>query len=185
MANTRVAARYAKSLLDLAVEKNILEDVYQDMLLFQQVSQNNRDLQLMLRNPIINHDKKKAVLYAIFKGKVTDSTLAVFDIITRKNREAVLPELATSFVIQYRQHQDIDKATVITPFVLTPEMREEFISRITQMTGRKVDLEERTDPELIGGYLLRIGDQQLDNSIKGKLSELRYKFSDDSYVKAI
>ncbi|MFP4092813.1 MAG: ATP synthase F1 subunit delta [Cyclobacteriaceae bacterium] len=185
MANSRVAARYAKSLLDLANERNMLDEVYKDMLYFQQVSKQNRDLLLMLRNPIINHDKKKAVLYAIFQGKVTASTLAVFDIITRKNREKVLPELAESFVIQYRQYKGIDKATVTTPFPLTDSMRAEFMRMITTKTGRKVDLEEKVDPELIGGFVLKIGDQQMDNSVKGKLSALRYEFSDESYTKAI
>lgn len=185
MANSRVATRYAKSLLDLAKERNMLDEVYQDMLYFQQVSKENRDLLLMLRNPIINHSKKKAVLYAIFQDKVTPSTLAVFDIITRKNREKVLPELAESFVIQYRQYKEIDKATVTTPFPLTDSMRADFIRMITEKTGRKVDLEEKVNPELIGGFVLKIGDQQMDNSVKGKLSALRYEFADESYTKAI
>ncbi|MDF9798308.1 F-type H+-transporting ATPase subunit delta [Catalinimonas alkaloidigena] len=185
MVNTRVASRYAKSLIDLAVEKKILKEVYQDMVFFMETSKSNRDFVLMLRNPIITHEKKKAVLYALFKDKFNPATLALFDIITRKNRESYLPAIAESFEIQYRQHQGIVKATVTTPMPLTDTLKKKFIELVATQTGKKIELEEKVDPSIIGGYVLKIGDQQMDNSIIAKLKTLSYEFSDDSYVKAI
>lgn len=185
MVNSRVASRYAKSLLDLAVEKKILKEVYDDMVYFMQTSKANHDFVLMLRNPIISHEKKKAVLYALFQNKFNPATLAIFDIITRKNRESYLPAIAESFEIQYRQHQGIVKAIVITPMPLTDTLRKQFIDMVAAQTGKKIELEERVDPSIIGGYVLKIGDQQMDNSVKAKLKTLSYEFSDDSYVKSI
>ncbi len=185
MISSRVASRYAKSLLDLAVEKKLLKEVYADMVLFKKTCAANRDLVLMLRNPIISHEKKKAVLYAIFKGKFNPATLAIFDVITRKNRESYLPAIAESFEIQYRQHEGIVKAIVTTPVPLTDTLRKEFMAMIAKQTGKEIDMEEKVDPAIIGGYILNIGDQRIDNSVKTKLKTLSYEFSDDSYVRAI
>ena len=87
MSEYRIASRYAKSLLDLAVEKGQLEEVNKDMLMFSNLVKENRDLLLMLKSPIVTHDKKLAVLNQIFEGKVNDLTLAILRILTRKQRE--------------------------------------------------------------------------------------------------
>ena len=184
MVNSRVASRYAKSLLDLAVEKGTLKEVYRDMVAFKETCKANRSLVLMLRNPIISHDKKKAVLYALFKDKFHPATLMLFDIITRKNRENYLPAIAESFENQYRQHQGIVKATVITPVPLTDTLRKQFIELVAKQTGKEIELEEKVDPSIIGGYVLKIGDQQMDNSVRTKLKTLSYELSDNSFVKA-
>ena len=119
MTDNRVANRYAKSLIELAIEKGVVEKVHDDMLMFSQLCQSNRDFLLMLKNPIINHDKKRKILYKLFEGKVDPSTLAIFDIITRKNREMFLPAIAEEFVNQYRTYKRIAKATVTTAVPLT------------------------------------------------------------------
>ncbi len=183
MTDARVASRYAKSLLDLALEKGVLDEVYKDMVLFSTICQQNRDFVLMLKNPIINHHKKKTILYSLFKGKVNPATMSIFDVITRKNREAFLPAIATEFAEMYRKEKGIDKVTVITTFPLTEELRQRFKKTIAEKTGRKVDLTEKVDPSLIGGFILKIGDKQMDNSVKSKLKSLMYEFADDSYVK--
>ncbi|WKN29990.1 ATP synthase F1 subunit delta [Porifericola rhodea] len=184
MVNSRVASRYAKSLLGLAVEKNVLKEVYQDMMLFKETCKANRDFVLMLRNPIISHEKKKAVLYALFQDKFHPITLTIFDVITRKNREAYLPAIAESFENQYRHHQGIAKAIITSSVPLTEKLREEVTSLVAKQTGKKVELEEHVDSTLIGGFVLKIGDQQMDNSVKAKLKALTYEFADNSFVKS-
>ena len=184
MTDTRVASRYAKSLLELAIEKGVVEKVHDDMLMFSQLCQSNRDFLLMLRNPIINHDKKRKILYKLFEGKVDPSTLAIFDIITRKNREGFLPDIAEAFVSQYRTYRGIEKATVTTPFPLTDALRAQFKNIVAEQTGHSVELEEKVDKELIGGFILKIGDRLMDNSVRHKLQSLSYEFDDDSYIKA-
>nr|WKN37683.1 ATP synthase F1 subunit delta [Tunicatimonas sp. TK19036] len=183
MTDVRVASRYAKSLIELAIEKNALEDIYKDMQLFSETCQSNRDFLLMLKNPIINHNKKKAILYKIFQGRVNEASLAIFDIITRKNREAILPSIAEEFISQYRQYNGIDKVVVTSSVPLTSELRQKLISNIKERTGKKVDLTEKVDPNLIGGFVLQIGDRMMDNSVKSKLKALEYEFTDETYNK--
>jgi F-type H+-transporting ATPase subunit delta len=185
MSETRVASRYAKSLLELAVEKGILEEIHNDMRLFTSILEKNHAFALMLKNPIINQDKKRTILHKIFEGKAHSTTLAFFDIILRKGRENFLPAIAAAFEGMYNQHKGIEKAVITTPFPLTDALRKEFEKKVAKITGKKVILAEKVDPSLIGGYILKIGDQQLDDSVNTKLKALSYEFKEDSYTKLI
>jgi F-type H+-transporting ATPase subunit delta len=184
MAETRVASRYVRSLLSLAVEQNAVEAVHQDMQLFAKVAEENRAFALMLRNPIIRHDKKRDVLQALFKGKVHPLTFAIFDIITKKNREAILADIARQFHNAYNAYKGITKGVVITATPLDAELRKELEQMVKKVSNKKeVELVEKVDSSLIGGFVLNVGDRQIDASIKNKLKELKLKFSYNPYIK--
>jgi F-type H+-transporting ATPase subunit delta len=182
MSDIRVASRYAKSLIDLAQEKGILEQVHQDMLLFTKTVNENRDFKLFLSNPIINHGKKLAVLKNLFTDKVNTLTLTFFTIITQKNREAILETVALEFEKQYNLIKGIVKAQVTSATPLTPALRTQLMQKIAQQTGKTIQLEEKVDPALIGGFVLRVGDNQLDDSIRTNLRNLRNKFKENPYI---
>jgi len=169
MSDIRVASRYAKSLIELAREKGVLEQVHEDMQLFEKTIAQNRNLQLLLQNPIIKSDKKQAVLSGVFKGKVQELTMAFFTIVARKNREAILASVATSFIAQYNTIKGIQKAQVISAFPLAPALRDQLGKKLVAETGKKIELEELVDPSLIGGFVLRIGDKQIDSSVRNNL----------------
>jgi F-type H+-transporting ATPase subunit delta len=184
MADSRVASRYVKSLLGLAVEKDALEKVHKDMILFSKVCEENRAFTLMLRNPIIKHDKKREILEKIFKGKVHNLTLAIFDIITRKNREPLLPEIAKEFHVAYNDYHQIGGASVITAIPLDKKLRDEVEAIVKKLSDKKqVEIIEKVDPEMIGGFVLNVGDRQVDASIKNKLKALKVKFGQNPYIK--
>ncbi len=184
MSEYRIASRYAKSLLDLAVEKGQLEEVNNDMLMFSNLVKENRDLLLMLKSPIITHDKKLAVLNQIFEGKVNDLTLAIFQILTKKHREMYLDQIAVEFHHQYNSNQGIEEATVTTTFELDAKTKAEFESIVTQISGKKVELTQVIDEDLIGGFILKIGDRQIDDSVSSKLKALKLEFTKNYYEKA-
>lgn len=184
MAETRVASRYVKSLLGLAVEQNALDQVHSDMLSFSKVVKENREFALMLRNPIIKHDKKRDILEKIFKGKVNKLTLAIFDIITSKNREPLLPAIAEEFHHAYNVYKNVGEATVTTAVPLDAALRAEIETIVKKLSDKKeVEIKEKVDPEMIGGFVLNVGDRQVDASIKNKLKALKVKFSENPYIK--
>ena len=182
MSEIRIASRYAKSLIELAQEKGVLEQVNEDMNMFAKTLDQNRDLKLLMRNPIVKSDKKLAVINALFNGKVNEMTLAFFKIVTHKGRESVLEFIAPEFTRQYNLYKGITTASVTTAVPLTEELRNELGQRLVTQTGQKVELEEKIDPSLIGGFVLRVGDQQIDSSVKYNLSKLRNKFKDNPYI---
>ena len=176
MSNQAVAYRYAKSLLELAEEKGITDSIQKDMQLFDQVCNENRDFELALKSPVVKHLKKLSILKEIFKGKINPMTLSIFEIITNKNREAVLPDLATEFLRQYDILKNNLTAEVTTVSELTDAQRKEFTALVAKATGKNVNLKESLNAELIGGYVLRVGDKQVDSSIRRKLNDLKVGF---------
>ena len=184
MADSRAASRYVKSLLSLAVEKNALEEVHSDMLMFSKLISENRAFELLLKNPIIKHEKKRDILQKVFSGKVHALTMSIFDILTRKNREPLLPAIAKEFHTAYNIHKGIGKATITTAVPLDAALRGEFENITKKLTEKeKVELVESVDKDMIGGFVLNVGDRQIDASIKNKLKALKVKFSHNPYIK--
>jgi F-type H+-transporting ATPase subunit delta len=184
MVDSRAASRYAKSLLGLAIEKNVVEQVIEDMRLFSKVVAQNQDFALMLRNPIIKHNKKRDILEKLFKGKVNALTMAIIDIITRKNREPLLAAIAGEFQTQYNEYKSIGKATVTTATPLDAKLKAEFENMVKQLSQKKtIELAEKVDASLIGGFVLNVGDRQIDASLKSKLKSLKTEFSQNPYIK--
>ena len=184
MTDYRAASRYVKSLLGLAIEKGALDAVHSDMVMFSKIVDENRAFALMLRNPIIKHDKKRDVLEKLFKGKVHSLTMSIFDIITKKNREPLLPSIAKEFHNAYNEYKGVGKATVVTATPLDARLRAEFEQMVKGLSEKKqVELIESVDPDMIGGFVLNIGDRQIDASIKNKLKALQVKFSQNPYIK--
>jgi F-type H+-transporting ATPase subunit delta len=184
MTDSRAAARYVKSLLQLAVEKNVLDEVHEDMLLFSKVVRENHQFELLLSSPIIKHDKKRDILLAVFKGKVNALTLSIFDILTVKNREPLLPAIAEQFHAAYNEYKQIGVATVTTAVPLDDALRAEIRAIVQKLSNKSsVNLKEKIDKNMIGGFVLNVGDRQIDASLKNKLKSLQVKFSHNPYIK--
>jgi F-type H+-transporting ATPase subunit delta len=173
MSELIVAHRYAKSLLDFAVEKKVVEVVYQDMLSFKETCQGSKELVLALKSPIIKHYTKLAILNKLFKNIFNEVTFSIFVIITNKNRESILPAVATEFISLYTDYKGIQKAQITSASALTADQKAKVTAIVKEFSGKEVELTETIDESLIGGFILRVGDQQIDDSIKRKLNDLK------------
>lgn len=184
MSDLIVAARYAKSLFDLSIERNSLEEVSKDLQMIGSLINGNRELKLLLKNPVVPHLKKLAIFRELFEGKVNELTMSLLALTTKKNRESVIPSMVTEFHKLYNGHLGIQTATVTTTSELTAEQRSEFVEMVKTISNKKsVELIEKTDESIIGGFVLRVDDEQLDDSINTKLKSLRQLFSENPYVK--
>lgn len=187
MSDRRVASRYAKSLIELAEEKGILEEVNRDMELFLEVCEENRMFKLAIKNPIIKNDKKLSILKNVFEKKVSKLTILFFELISRKNRESMLPEVAEEFHKQYNVLKGVVAAEVVTTFPLDDTLRAEIKKLVKAQFNREAELTEKIDESLIGGFILTVGDKQINESLNSKLKELQYEFSHahKTFTKAI
>ncbi|BDD00222.1 ATP synthase F1 subunit delta [Persicobacter psychrovividus] len=174
MSDIKVASRYAKSIFELASEKGTLEQTSQDFKLIEEVCEQNREFTLMLKNPIIDISKKWEIVKAIFEGKVSDLTLRFLQVVNDKKRIDHIRSIADSFEARYNEKNGIIKAHLETTFQLDAEQFSQFEQIALARTGAKaVQLEAAVNPALIGGYIFRIGDQMIDNSVKNRLTKLR------------
>jgi F-type H+-transporting ATPase subunit delta len=168
-----IAYRYAKALIDLAIEQKVVEDVNNDMSLFEKVCNENKEFQSVMANPIVRHEKKKSILKKIFEKNVHPVTFSIFDVLTRKNRENLIYPIAKEFQKLYVDLNKIELAIVTTVEPIDETQRAEFIKIVKDASGKTVQLEERIDKELIGGYVLRVGDTQIDTSVRKKINNLK------------
>jgi len=168
-----VASRYAKSLLDLAVEKGQLEAVYADMIQVKSVCENSKEFVAFLNSPIIKADKKVSTLKAVFEGKINAITSSFFTVVANKRREAVIPQMADSFIEQYKAQKNILTAVITSAKGLDETTKQQALALVKAQSNGEVELVEKIDASIIGGFVLKIGDKQLDKSVARQLSNLK------------
>ena len=183
MTNPRLATRYAKSILDLAIEKGQLEQVYGDMLYLQQLNNSSRELLTMLRSPIVTSDKKQAVMDAVTKGKVSEITTAFTRLLIAKGREGDLPEIITTFIKQYKQYKNIHIVKLTTATPVSDDIKNSIIARVRNTSEmQNIELETIVNPDIIGGFILQTGDKLVDASIAYELQTISREFENNDFI---
>ncbi|HEV7622271.1 MAG TPA: ATP synthase F1 subunit delta [Flavisolibacter sp.] len=183
MQNPRLASRYAKSILDLAIEKDQLEKVYQDMLFLDQVVKSSREFNNMLDSPVIASDKKDKVISAITSGKISSMTDSFLKLLVVKNREINLQQIISSFINQYKQKKDIHTVILTTAVPLHEDVKNKIIEQVKKTSNMKnIELKTIIDPSIIGGFILQTGDKLVDASISYDLKEISREFENNDFI---
>jgi F-type H+-transporting ATPase subunit delta len=183
MLNPRVAMPYAKSLIDLAVEKGKLEEVNKDIEFLAAVMKVSPEFKMVLASPVINANKKIAILGSITHGKVGPITVGFFQLLLNKSRENVLPEIVTAFKEQYNILMGINKVTLTTATAVSEEYKAQLISKLTAETGlRNIIMDTKIDESLIGGFILEYDNKVIDTSLKFDLKNIRKSFLRNDYI---
>jgi F-type H+-transporting ATPase subunit delta len=183
MPNPRLASRYAKSLLDLAIDKGQLETVFADIQWLQQLLKQSRDFVNLLRSPIIKNERKEKIVDAVIKGKVSEITDSFVHLLIVKNRENSLGEIITSFIAQYKQHKNIYTVKLTTAVPVTDEVKRSIIDQIRKTSEmQNIELETTVDQSLIGGFVLQAGDKLIDTSVVYSLKQIARQFENNDFV---
>ncbi|TSJ38682.1 ATP synthase F1 subunit delta [Mucilaginibacter corticis] len=177
MSELTVAARYAKSLIDLSQEQKALDDVKNDMVFFLKTLKANPQLIAVLSNPIISHIKKLNILTDLFEGKVSKVSIGFFKLMINKDRGNVLYATSQEFINQYDVLKNITQATVVSATALSEANKAQILAEVKATVGGDVVLETKVDPALIGGFVLTVGDRQIDTSIASNLKKLKKNFA--------
>jgi F-type H+-transporting ATPase subunit delta len=184
--NPRLASRYAKSLLDLAVEQKSLPATLQDVQLIDGTIRGSREFAAVLKSPVIKADKKDAIVDAVLGAKMSPLTRAFVKLLTAKGREGTLGEMATSFMEQYRVMNNISQVKLVTAAPVSEQFKENIRQRVSAaMPGQSIELTTEVKPELIGGFVLEMGDKLVDASIKRDLNDVRKQFLKNLYISEI
>ena len=181
MKDLKVSNRYAKALLELAVETNKLEDCYSDMNTILTACQDSKEFYLLLKSPIIKTDKKIIIIEEVFSNKLSDLTNGFIKTITSKKREAILDSVAKSFISLYKEKKNIISAKLVTATEIDSDTREEVLDFIKKKGHKNVDLQEKIDKSIIGGAIINIGNKQIDASVSNKINEMKQNFSVNLY----
>ena len=183
MLNPRLAGRYAKSLIDLAVERNELEAVFNDMDFLNQICTGSKEFVTLMKSPVITSDKKEKILDALTGGKISIMTETFTRLLIRKNREAFLPEIVTAFIQQYKDLKGVHIVTLTTASPISDELKQAIVDKVRATTSmQQIELHALVKEDLIGGFVLETGDLLVDASIAFDLHNIRKQFQNNDFI---
>ncbi len=184
MQNPRLASRYAKSLLDLAVEQNQLEPTLNDIELLNAICQQSRDFTNMLRSPIIKANNKLSIIEAVIGDKVGKLAKAFIMLMVNKGREGYMPEIVAAFISQYKVMKNIKTVKLTTAMAVTDVVKDAIRKKVIASLpeGTQIELKEVVNPEIIGGFVLQMDDKLFDASIRRDLNDVKAQFLKNIYV---
>jgi F-type H+-transporting ATPase subunit delta len=180
---TKITLRYAAAFFDLATEKGIVEKANEDMELLGKVCTSNLDFVRMLQNPVVHADKKNKVVSQIFGESVNKMSLSFMNLMIRKRRERYLPSIAEAFNDLYKVSKGIKTAYVTSAISLADNEKTGVLDILEKLTDKKIDLVEKTNENLIGGFIINIDNFQVDQSIATKIKELKKDFAKNLFIK--
>lgn len=177
MSEVTIGIRYAKSLIELAQEQNIVDAIKADMDTFIATVKASSELKAVLSNPIVPQQKKVQILDGIFGDKVNKATIGFFKLMVNKGRGDVLYVTAKEYINLYNTAKHITKATVVSATPLSAANKQVITDELQKAIGGTIQLNAKVDAALIGGFVLTVGDRQLDTSVQSALNKLRKDFA--------
>ena len=176
MSGTRAAIRYAKAILDIASDRNVADIVGCDMKTIAVTIKSNAELSNFIQNPTLKVDVKESALIAVFQD-VNDVTKKLFRLLKENKRFQILGEIAVEYTKLFDEKGGIQVAKVTTAIEMDAALQAQVLVKIGTLTTKKVTIENIIDPSIIGGFILRIGDQQYNASVANRLQILKRELS--------
>ena len=173
---SRAAIRYAKAILDIAQTSGKADAVNNDMKSIVTAVSESADLKDFLTSPIIKIEVKKSALSEIFSN-VEKETNSLFHLLFENKRFEILEAIAIQYNKLFDESNGIEVAKVTTAFPITAELETKVLAKIAEFSNKKITIQNIVDPAIIGGFILRVGDQQYNASVASKLSELKREFA--------
>ncbi len=182
MQSVKVPKRYAKALLSFAIEKKQEDVLCEEMQSLVNVIHENTELRSLLRSPVVKSELKKNILEAIFSEK-SEVLGRFFGMLAQNKRMSSTYAIAKEFILQYNQYKDNETAVVITAQPISDSLKNKFLAKVEQLTGKtNISLKNKIDENIIGGFILRIGDLQYNASFSNKLNIIRNNFQENVFV---
>jgi F-type H+-transporting ATPase subunit delta len=176
MKSTKSAIRYAKALLELSIENDNLEDVSTDMKRVVESSDETPDFKVFLNSPVIKTDKKLAIMKVLFVG-FEQLTFSFIELITKNKREYLLVEIAESFLFLLKKHQNIVPVSIKSARKLEDSTLDQILNKLKSKVDGDIEVTEEIDKSLIGGFIVRMDDKQIDASVLNQLKRMKQELA--------
>lgn len=179
-----VAQRYAKSLLDLAVEQGVSELVYNDLLLINKILSENNDLRIVLQSPIIRQDKKEKLFSNIFSEYIQPLTLKFLNLLLRKSRIVIFHDIAYAYEELFNEANNILNVIITTAQPFNDSLSQKLESKINDFFPNKsLKFNENIDSEILGGFVVNFYDYMVDKSLRTRFIQARKQIMRKEYEK--
>ena len=172
MNESKISVRYSKALFDLAVEKKLLDKVHQDMLFIAEICK-LPEMKDLLLSPVIVPSRKSEIFHKMIGSEVEKITMSLIDLTVSNGRESFIPAISRVFIHETMKYKGITKSVLTTAVSTDDAVKKQITEMISRVFRTNVDFEENIDPEIIGGFILRVDDNYIDASIRNKLRKIR------------
>ncbi len=167
-----IAVRYSKALFSLAMDKGKVNEVREDILLIKSVCETEPEFINLLDFPVVKASKKIRVFKEIFGSKINPLTLEFLTLIANNKRESFLLQMCYSFLYFYKDAQGIKTVNFTSADAINQNLKTEIVNLVRKYYKAEIELEESINEELIGGFVLRVDDEQFDASVASHLKNI-------------
>ena len=181
MNESKISVRYAKALIMSAKDQKILDPVRADIVLLIQTLKGVPELLQLLESPVVEPGKKLEVMNMIFSGKLEPITLSFIRLAISNKREENLPDMARMYIDLFKQEKGIKQAFLTTAVTIEKEIRAAVITMIKKVFKTEIELNEKIDEQIIGGFILQVEDQLLDASVTRQIRKIRKSLVDKTF----
>ncbi|MGD8414664.1 MAG: ATP synthase F1 subunit delta [Candidatus Latescibacterota bacterium] len=181
MSDRTIAKRYASALFGEAGSADIVDSVDDDVELLHESLKDSRELRLFFASPVISEDKKMAVIRRLFASHVCDLTLDFLQFVVTKQREGIIESIVDEYRSMRLRHKGIVEARARVAIPMGESDIEDLRASIAKSVGSEIRLNVETDPQLVGGVVVQIGDRVYDGSLKRKLAMLQKQMQGGSF----
>jgi len=173
MVNQKLSKRYAQALLDLARDKNLLEEVNKDIKFLTDSITNIRDLEMLFDSPVVKVSQKLDLFSKIFKSQINALSFSFISLLVTKRRESQILSIAKEFGALYADYKNISQIILTTAYKVDDKLREEIKKLVQKTTNSEIELIEKINKDLIGGFVLKIGDKMYDSSVSTRIRKVK------------
>ena len=173
MNQSKIAVRYAKALFQLALEKNKLDAVYADVAMVSQALKDFSQFSLYLKSPVVKPSQKLALIRKAFTGNIDGISLSFLALLVQNKRENHLEDIIRRFFDVFREYKGIKSALITTAVPLNEQVKEKFHALLSSIYKTGIELQAAQDASIIGGFVLKVGDQQYDASVATGLKRIK------------
>ena len=175
MSGTRAAIRYAKAVLSVATDNQTSGKIQLEMDQIAEAINICPDLNSALKSPVVKMSEKTAILDQLFSTS-SPEVKALFKVLTKNKRIDLLELIAKEYNRLFDHLNKKEKATVTTALPMTPALQEKVMQKLKSLSTKEISLTKIVDETILGGFILRIGDQQYNASVSNQLNDLKSKF---------
>jgi F-type H+-transporting ATPase subunit delta len=171
MNDSKISVRYSRALFESAIEKKMLDKVYQDMIFISEIC-TIHEVKELLTSPIIVPSKKTDILHKTIGKNIEKITLSLIDLVIRNGRESYLSAIARVFITETKKYNGITESVLTTAVKVDAKILKQIKDLVSDIFKTKVEIKEIIDKEIIGGFVLRVDDNYIDASVKNKLRKI-------------
>jgi F-type H+-transporting ATPase subunit delta len=167
-----IAEVYSRALFDVAKEKDVLDEIHDELAQFVEELDKNRDLQVFFFSPYFSSQEKKDGISKMISG-ADENFVRFLELLAERHRMPAVFRIKKDFDELYAEERKLLPVTITSAIELDKGLVKDIRKKIEEQTDRKVELTTKVDPDVLGGLVLRVGNKVLDGSIRARLERLR------------